>query len=86
MIFVEKDAPLSRIEVDHRIEVLTDAVRDSAGEVSSARIKKAFVKVIPTFRDPDEINSKASEAEEMQNYMPVVPQMVRSINKRSTGN
>ena len=68
MIFVEKDTPLSRAEVDRRIEILTDAVRKSEGEISSSEIKKAFARVVPTFHDPDEINSKAAEAEEMKEF------------------
>ncbi len=68
MIFVEKDTPLSRAEVDRRIEILTNAVRKSEGEISSSEIKKAFARVVPTFHDPDEINSKAAEAEEMKEF------------------
>ena len=85
MIFVEKDTPLSRAEVDRRIDILTDAVRDAEGDISAAGIKKAIARVVPTFHEPDEINSKASEAEEMQHLTPVVPTMIRSSKKTSTG-
>ena len=85
MIFVEKDTPLSRAEVERRVEMLTDAVREAEGDMDSAKIKRAIARVVPTFHEPDEINSKASESEEMQSFTPVVPTMVRSEKKSSTG-
>jgi hypothetical protein len=67
MIFVEKDAPLSREEVDEKIAILCSAVKRSIEEDSSDAIKEAFFQVVPTFHAPEEINEHAAESAEMQN-------------------
>ena len=66
MIFVEKDTPLSRGEVDEKIAILCSAVKRSIEEDSSDVIKEAFFKVVPTFHTPEEVNEMAAGAEEMK--------------------
>ena len=66
MIFVEKDAPLTRAQVDSRIQMLCNAVEEAKGELESPKIKKAMRQAVPTFRDPEQINKKAAAAEEMK--------------------
>ena len=66
MIFIERDTPLSRAEVDEKLKLLSEAVAISNRELGSARIKAAIKSVVPTFREPNEINRKADTAKEMQ--------------------
>ena len=66
MIFVEQDAPLTRGEVDKKIELLSAAVDAAKGELGAESIRRAMMSVVPTFHLPEEINSHAQESEEMQ--------------------
>ena len=66
MIFIERDTPFSREEVERRLEILNTAVREAQHELGSKKVIRAMKAVVPTYRDPDEINCKASEAEEMK--------------------
>jgi len=60
LIFIERDAPLTRGEVDEKIRQLEDAMKNCRD------IKSAFEKVIPTYHDADEVNRQAEKSEEMQ--------------------
>ena len=60
LIFIERDAPLSRVEVGHKIHLLEDAMKKGQD------IKAVFERVIPTYRDADEVNEHAEKAEEMK--------------------
>ncbi len=64
LIFIERCHPLSREEVDEKLELLKDAMRDS-GNCGDA-VKKAMAKAVPTYVDPDTVNRRASESEEMK--------------------
>ncbi len=66
MIFIEKDTPLSREEVDEKIALLCRAIEESRGGLSSAKIKAAMKQAVPEFCDPEEINSRAEKSEEMK--------------------
>ncbi len=66
MIFIERDKPLSREEVEQRLDVLFDAVHKSADELGSERVKAAMMEVVTTFRDPADVNKDASDSEEMK--------------------
>ena len=66
MIFIERDTPLSREEVERRLNVLKTAVEESNAVLGSERIKTAVAAVVPTFRDPAIINSQAANADEMK--------------------
>ena len=83
MIFVEKDTPLSRAEVDRKIEILTDALKEAGDAIASPRIKRAMARAVPTFHDPNEVNSRASEAEEMRSSGAVTPTVIRSSRRTS---
>lgn len=65
LIFIEKDAPLSRSDVDGRIEQLCSAVEESKNEISSDKIKAAFKATVPSYKDPEEVNVNADSAAEM---------------------
>ena len=56
MIFVEKDEPLSREEVDRRLETLCTAVREDTEENGFAKVREAFFKVVPSYKKPCEVN------------------------------
>ncbi len=66
MIFIEKDTPLSRKEVDEKMELLCRAVEDGKNELASPRIKQAIRKAVPTFCDPVTVNQCAETSEEMK--------------------
>ena len=66
MIFIEKDTPLSREEVDRKIDLLCRAVRETENDIASPRIKEAMMQAVPTFRNPEEINCTAMQSEEMK--------------------
>ena len=66
MIFIEKDTPLTRAEVDAKIDLLCRAVKEVEGDIASPRIKQAMMKAVPTFRNPEDINRAAMNADEMK--------------------
>ena len=66
LIFIERDHPLTREEVDRRLEALKDAVCASKDELESERIKQALKQAVPTYHDPDEVNKNAEDTEEMK--------------------
>ncbi len=66
MIFVEKDTPLTRKEVEEKLAILRAAVLEAQDENASPKIKIAMHRVVPTFRNPDKVNRVAEQAEEMQ--------------------
>ncbi|MBE6584232.1 MAG: polysaccharide biosynthesis protein [Ruminococcaceae bacterium] len=66
MIFIERDKPLSRAEVDAKLEVLMNAVAEAKTEICSPLIKEAIKKVVPTFREPEKVNKNAERSEEMK--------------------
>ena len=68
LIFVEKDTPISREELERRIGILEEAVR--SGSDDGAR--QALKQVVPTYRSPEEVNARAAESEEMKNQKAAV--------------
>ncbi len=66
MIFIEKDAPLTRDEVAKKIDLLCDAVKQTEKDIASPQIKAALHRVVLTFRNPNKVNKAAEKAEEMQ--------------------
>ena len=66
MIFIERDTPYTRAEVDEKLEILKAAVAESADTIDSTAVKNAIKRVVPTFIDPEEVNKTAEESEEMK--------------------
>ncbi len=74
LIFIERDTPYTREEVEEKLALLRNAVESSAAALSTKTIKRAMKKAVPTYRDPDEVNKdfdiseekKLSEAEDSQ--------------------
>jgi FlaA1/EpsC-like NDP-sugar epimerase len=65
-IFVEVDTPMTRAEVEDKLTALRAVLKETEQELASPRIKEVMKSLVPTFHDPDEVNRKAAEAEEMQ--------------------
>ena len=66
MIFVEHEEFLSREEIEEKLDMLRRAVEDAEGEIGAASITEAMKMAVPTFRDPESVNSQAEGSKEMQ--------------------
>ena len=66
MIFIEHEDHLSRDAVEEKLEILRRAVAEAEGEISPISITDAMKRVVPTFRDPESVNSEAESAKEMK--------------------
>ena len=66
LIFIENDVPPTREEVEEKLRILCDAVKSAEGELASPSIKEAMKRVVPTFRDPEEVNSQAEGTHEVR--------------------
>ena len=55
-IFVEKDTPLSRAEVDMRIDMLCKAVKECENSLDQTPVVRAMKSAVPTYIDPNEVN------------------------------
>ena len=62
MIFIERDKPLSRAQIEEKLDILRRAVATGNDETVRAAMKR----VVPTYHAPEEVNSAAVEADEMQ--------------------
>ncbi len=67
MIFIEKDTPLSREEIEEKLEYLRNAMEESKDCIGSDRIREAMMQVVPTFVSPESVNAKAEKSSEMKN-------------------
>lgn len=65
-IFIERDTPATRAEVEDKLAVLRLAVEQNRGSVASPAITEAMRRVVPTFRTPEEVNRAAESAEEVR--------------------
>ncbi len=61
LIFVERDKPLPKEEIDEKLDILKEALETQ----SNRTVKKALMEVVPTYHTPEEVNEKAIDAEEM---------------------
>ena len=62
LIFIEKDTPLSKAELERRLGILEEAVASGSDDA----VRRALKEVVPTYRSPEEVNAKAEQAEEMK--------------------
>ena len=62
MIFIERDKGLPREEVERKLELVRAAIET---EEQSA-VLDVIRKTVPTFRDPEEVNKKAAQAQEVR--------------------
>ena len=66
LIFIEKDEPLPREEIEEKLSFLRSVIARTESSSDSEEIKEAMMRVVPTYRLPEEVNRKAQEAEEMK--------------------
>jgi len=66
MIFIEKDTPYTRAEVEEKLEILRAAIADHHGEIAAEAVTEAMKQVVPTFHSPETVNKTAAKAAEMQ--------------------
>ncbi len=63
LIFIERDVPYSKHEIDKKIEMLEDACLSENDETVRAALRKA----VPTYKTPEEVNAVAETSDEMKN-------------------
>ncbi len=62
MIFIERDKKLTRAEVDHKLDLVREAIKTE----DQSAVLDVIRKTVPTFRDPEVVNRQAAQAEEVQ--------------------
>ena len=65
-IFIEKDKPLTRQQVEEKLAVLNKAIDEAETSGSAETIRAALKTVVDTYKDAAEVNARASEAEEIK--------------------
>lgn len=63
LIFVERDTPLSEMEINEKLEMLQRACETEDDDL----VRMVLRQVVPTFKKPEEVNVRAYESEEMKN-------------------
>ncbi len=63
LIFIERDLPLSKEEIDEKMEVLQKACETDDDNL----VRDALREVVPTFKSSEEVNAKSIEANEKNN-------------------
>ena len=66
MIFIEQDKPYTREEIEAKLDLLRDAVKENEESVFSEKITEAMKIAVPTFHSPDEVNEHVNESDEMK--------------------
>ncbi len=66
MIFIERDTPYTRAEVEEKLDALRAAVEAHSSDIAAEAVAAAMKSVVPTFRSPQEVNKVAAKAAEMQ--------------------
>ncbi len=66
LIFVEADEPLTRAEVDAKLDLLRRAVEDAQDDLESPIVRDAMKAAVPTFKEASEVNRTAAKSKEMQ--------------------
>ena len=62
LIFVEKDTPLPKEELERQLAILEKACATGDDEA----VRRALKQVVPTYRSPEEVNANADQAAEMR--------------------
>ena len=62
LIFIEKDTPLPKKEIEQRVEQLRRAVESGIDE----EVRRTLKCVVPTYHSPEEVNALAEQSEEMR--------------------
>ena len=62
MIFIERDKPRTAERIEHKLDILREALETE----DDGKVKAALKRCVKTFHDPNEVNATAVEAEEMR--------------------
>lgn len=62
LIFIEHDEPISHEEINEKLELLKKA----CGTQDDNIVREMLKKVVPTYKSPEEVNSKAEQSTEMK--------------------
>ncbi len=65
-IFIERDTPLTRGEFDGKIAELKLVLEKEKTSIASPEITAVMKRLVPTFRNPDEVNRIAAASDEMK--------------------
>ncbi len=65
LIFIELDTPLTRAQVDEKLDMLRTAISDTKFSIADGTVTAILKKVVPTFRDSSEVNENAESSKEM---------------------
>lgn len=68
LIFIERDTPYSKHEIEEKLEILKKACLSEDDET----VRSALRKVVPTYKRPEEVNAWADASEEMKNKRKLV--------------
>lgn len=66
MIFIEKDNPLSRNEIELVLSEIKTAMEAHGNDVEQDCIHSLVKKFVPTYKEPEEVNEAAAQSEEMR--------------------
>ena len=67
VIFIEKDTPLSREEIEDKLQTLKNAFScDGSCPDSNDAVREAMAAAVPTYMSSEEVNKTASESKEMK--------------------
>ena len=84
LIFVEKDTPYTRSEIEEKLSVLKRAVTEAEAELDYGKIREAMRAVVPTYRDPEEINRQFDSSEEKKLSEYSVPQLAVNASSKES--
>ena len=59
---MERDKPLSRAQIDGKLQILREAIATQDDDA----VRDALKRVVPDYHDPEEVNRSAVEAQEMR--------------------
>ena len=68
LIFIERDTPKKRKEIEENIEMLRRTVAEAEETLRFDIIKPALKQAVPTFVDPDDLNKSAESCDEMKMF------------------
>ena len=66
LIFIERDTPRMRSEIDADLEILKKTVAIAEEELRFSMVKEALKRSVPTFVDPEDLNKSAESCDEMK--------------------
>lgn len=80
LIYIEAEEPPTRQAVEVELDVLRRALEESKGEVDAPAIRDALKQVVTTFKEPDEVNRDADQADEMRSAVDLIHPNEQKIN------